>query len=71
MVFINRSRRGPDRFLSWKLMLFFVSGLLIYFGIRLELRWVLWVAILLLLVAVGLRLFPAKNRETEEEDRGT
>lgn len=55
MVFFDRSRRGPDRFFTGKLVLFVVSGVLIYVGIRLHLRWVLWIAILMLVVAMGLR----------------
>ncbi len=69
MVFFNRSRRGHDRFLSAKLMLFALSGVLIYFGIRLELRWVLWVAIVALLVGVALRFArQGAERESQEDD---
>jgi membrane protein implicated in regulation of membrane protease activity len=67
MIFVNRSPRAPDRFLPWKVGLFVAAGLLIYFGVRLELRWVLWIAIALLLVAVGLRFVP-RERDAERRD---
>jgi hypothetical protein len=55
-MFFPRSRRGPDRFLRWKIALFAAASVLIYFGIRLERSWVLWGAIGLLLAAVALRV---------------
>ena len=67
MLFTDRSRRGPDRFFPWKVGLFVAAGLLIYFGVRLDLRWVLWIAIGLLLVAVGLRFAP-RGRGADRRD---
>lgn len=68
MFFVDRSRRGPDRFLPWKVGLFVAAGLLIYFGVRLDLRWVLWIAIVLLLVAVGLRFVPREQDAGRSDD---
>lgn len=65
MLFPDRSRRGPDKFLFWKVMLFAVAGLLIYFGIRLELGWLLWIAVIVLIAGMALRFLPSKEGDRQ------
>ncbi len=56
MLWASRSRRGPDRFYRLKLALFVLAGALILLGVRLENTWVIWSAVGVLLLAVGLRV---------------
>ncbi len=64
MFFADRRRRRPDPFYPWKLGLFITAAVLIFFGVRLERDWIIWLAIAVLLAAMALRFAPTKgNRE--------
>jgi len=56
MIFVNRSRRGPDPYVRAKTALFVVGAVAGLVGMRLENAWVISGAIAVLVVAVALRL---------------
>ena len=62
MFFADRRRRGPDRFFPWKVALFVSAAVLVFFGIRLERDWIIWLAIAVLLSAMALRFAPTRGR---------
>jgi hypothetical protein len=68
MVFVSRSRGGPDRFFRIKLILFVAAGVLIVLGVRLETSSLIWGAVGMLLIAVGLRFFRQPNRVGANDD---
>lgn len=70
MVFVSRSRRGPDRFVRIKLSLFVAAGVLIVLGVRLEISWLIWGAVVMLLIAVALRFFRQPNKAGTNDDGG-
>lgn len=69
MFLANRSRRGSDRFLFWKMILLAVAGLLIYFGVRLELGGLLWIAVIFLIAGMALRFLPRREAEPRGDER--
>lgn len=63
MFFASRSRRGPDRFLGWKTGSLFGGIGLGLLGMTLQSRWIVSVAILVVLVGFGLRFLPHRNTD--------
>ncbi|MBI4540039.1 MAG: hypothetical protein HY704_11090 [Gemmatimonadetes bacterium] len=57
MILLDRSRRGPDRYLTWKVRAFWLGAVLGVLGMFLESVWLTAPAILVLLVGVFLRFF--------------
>lgn len=64
MPFIASRRRGPGRFLDWKVRLFFVGAVLLLVGMAREVDLLVLIGIAVLAVAFVLRFF---ERETTEE----
>ena len=70
---IDRTRRGPDPFLDWKVRIFFAGGLLLVAGVLLGYRVLVLLAIIVLLVGLfattilGKRHAKARAAEAEEE----
>ncbi len=54
----SRDRRGPDRYLTWKAALLALGAGALLVGIRWELNWLRWSAIVFLLIAFVLRFLP-------------
>jgi hypothetical protein len=68
MVMVSR-RRGPGRFLDWKLRLFMIAGVLLLIGMTRQVDVLVGIAIALLAVAFVLRFFEGeKAEETPAED---
>jgi Ca2+/Na+ antiporter len=68
MVMVSR-RRGPGRFLDWKLRLFMIAGVLLLIGMTRQVDLLVGIAIALLAVAFVLRFFEGeKVEETPAED---
>ena len=68
MVMVSR-RRGPGRFLDWKLRLFMIAGVLLLIGMTRQVDLLVGIAIALLAVAFVLRFFEGeKAEETPAED---
>ncbi|HEU4559112.1 MAG TPA: hypothetical protein VFS20_14725 [Longimicrobium sp.] len=71
MVFTPSRSKGPSRFLSWKLRLFFIAAVLLLVGMAREADLLVIIAIALLAVAIFLRFFERDRREetpAEEEE---
>ncbi len=72
MIFANRTRRGPDRYLGWKMGALVIGAVLILWGSRSEQSWPVWVGIAALALAFVLRFLPQPARgggEGEEADK--
>lgn len=73
---IDRTRRGPDPFLDWKVRIFFAGGLLLVAGVLLGYRVLVLLAIIVLLVGLfattilGKRHAKARAAEVEAEEEG-
>ena len=67
MVFVNR-RRGDDRFLEWKIGIFSVAAGVAMVGMYSEERWMINVALILLLSAMFLRFLPGRADPEEHAD---
>jgi hypothetical protein len=63
MVFISRKRCGPDRWLKLKVALLGLAAAAFLLAVRLERRWLVWVAVGLVLVGFLLRFAPANARD--------
>ena len=69
MIFASRrSRKGPDPHLNTKVILFSVGAVLGLAGMALEFPLLVVLAILVLAVGVGLRVFPRGADPPEEAD---
>ncbi len=66
----SRSRRGPDKYLPWKTAALIAGIALILLGDRLGARWLVWVAIGVLAVAVVLRFLPKDSSNGDSEPHG-
>ena len=72
MIFANRTRRRPDRYLRWKIGALVIGAVLILWGSRSEQSWPVWVGIAALALAFVLRVLPQPARgggEGEEADK--
>ena len=67
MAMVSR-RRGPGRFLDWKLRLFMAAGVLLLVGMTRQLDVLVGIAIALLVVAFVLRFFEGEKAEEEAVD---
>lgn len=68
MVFIRRTPARSDRWLKWKMALLGLAAVAFWFGVRLEQRWLVWVAAGLVLLGFLLRFAPAESHEDEAGD---
>jgi Ca2+/Na+ antiporter len=67
MVMVSR-RRGPGRFLDWKLRLFMIAGVLLLVGMTRQVDLLVGIAIALLVVAFVLRFFEGEKAEETPAD---
>lgn len=70
MFLANRSRRGRDRYLGWKTASFLLGIGFALLGIGLESRWIVNVAIAIVLAGFGLRFLP-QGRDPASSSRST
>ncbi len=68
MIFASRRRHGPDRYLPWKTVALVGAAVLILLADRFAVRWPVWIAIGLLLVAFVLRFLPRRGAEERPPD---
>lgn len=70
MVFFRprRDRRGPDRFLSFKMVVLVTGGMVAFAGIALDLGWLINVAIVILLLGLALNLRRPGRQPTAPPD---
>lgn len=57
----SRERRGPDRYLPWKIGLFALAALLAFAGMRTGAAWLVALAMLALATGVALRFLPRQG----------
>ncbi len=65
MLFADRGRRGPDRYLQWKVAALGVGAALLLFGIKLEAGWLVWAAIAVLGLGFVLRFLPQRDQDDD------
>jgi len=65
VIFLNRQRRGPDPYLTWKVWLFLGAAIVAVLGIGLESSLLIFLAILLLGIGGALRFFVPQHRDGE------
>jgi hypothetical protein len=70
MIFASRTRRGPDRYLRWKMGALVVGAVLILWGSKQGLSWPVWVGIAVLAVGVAMRFLPQPARGAEDDENG-
>ena len=68
MVFFRASRdkRGPDRFLDLKIVIFVIGAAIAGVGIISARNWLIYIAIGVLVVGVALRFFDRKDSSPDE-----
>ncbi len=74
-IFLDRSRKGPDPYLDWKVRFFFVGALVGVVGMARETGWLIWVAVGILIAGFFLRFLPAREEDSAgwdeaEDDEG-
>lgn len=67
LIFLDRSRRGPDPYIRWKVGLFLAGAVLGLVGMATERNWLVMTAIGVLGVGVALRFLPASDEAEEAE----
>lgn len=67
-MFIDRTPRGEDPWLDLKVWSFTLGALLAFAGIYLDASWLIWVAIVVLLVGFAARFFPDGGEGPEPSD---
>ena len=73
MIFLNRSRRGEDPYLDWKVRLFLVGAVVALVGMARDATWMVLGGMLILLAGASLRFFPGgrargPSPEDDEDD---
>jgi len=68
MFFPSRSHPGPHRFFRLRAALFLVGTIAVLAGAGLELRWLVWVGMGVLAVAIAIRLLAHRRHEAEPPD---
>jgi len=63
MVFLDRSSDRSTEYLGWRLLLFAAGAAIGLIGMFTEVRWLIWVAIAVLVVGFALRFAPASDEE--------
>lgn len=66
LIFVDRTRRGPDPWVEWKVGLFLLGAVLGLVGMALGRSWLVLTAIGVLLVGVALKFLPDRSDEPEE-----
>ena len=67
-MFVSR-RRGPGSHLEWRIRIFGVGAILGIAGMIAEMRWMIWIALGVLMVGFLLRFLPGGD-ETGGDDAG-
>ena len=70
LLFADRSRRGPDPYLDWKVRLFLAGAVVALVGMARESSWIVGVAVALLAAGFLLRFVPAADEERDGEGAG-
>lgn len=68
LLFADRSRRGPDPFLRWKVRLFLAGAVVALLGMARDSPWLLGVAVALLGAGFVLRFIPGEGEDEDEEE---
>jgi hypothetical protein len=63
---VDRSRRGGDPYLKWKVRLFAVGATLGLAGIFLDIRGLIWAAIVVLVVGFLVRFLPHASGDGQD-----
>jgi disulfide bond formation protein DsbB len=66
-LFVNR-RRGSSGHLEWRIRLFGVGAIVGLAGMYAQVRWMIWIALVVLVVGFLLRFFPASGTEEDSTD---
>jgi hypothetical protein len=66
-MFFRRGAWKSDRFVEWKVGIFFLGAALWVAGAILGLQWLVWVAIGVLLIGVLLRFAPEEQSGDEDQ----
>lgn len=66
LLFMDRTHRGPDPWLKWKVRLFQVGAVLAVIGMVAEENWVVAAGTVVLAVGFSLRFVPHPSRKEEE-----
>jgi hypothetical protein len=68
MIRPSREDYGPDPGLNWKVGIFFLGALMAFVGMWMEARWLVGVAIAVLVLGMALRFIPRfRTPETPED----
>jgi hypothetical protein len=69
-MFVSRGRGPASPHLEWRIRIFGVGAILAVAGMIAEMRWMVWIALAVLLVGVLLRLLPrgGSNDDDEKDD---
>ena len=71
MIFLDRSRKGDDPYLDWKVRLFLAGAVVALWGMARAVSWLVLVGILILLAGASLRFLPggrARGPSPEEDE---
>jgi len=69
LFFADRSNRTDDRYLVWKVRMFAIGATLGLAGMFLDQKWLVWAAIVVLVVGFFLRFLPpASSSEAADAD---
>ncbi len=68
MILSSRKKRGPDRYLDWRVRLFFVGAVLALLGISLGSSILVGLAIAVLLLGLGFRFLPSGDGGVEADE---
>ena len=67
MAFIDRRTGHPVRHLEWRVRIMGAGALLSLIGIYYQAKWLIWVAIAVLVAGFLMRFWPEEGDESEEE----
>lgn len=67
MFFLTRSRKRSLKYLEWRVRLFGAGALLALVGLAVQLSWLIYAAIVVLIGGVALRFLEEPTEETPEE----
>jgi hypothetical protein len=71
MFLASRARRGPDRYLRWKMAALVVGAVLVLAGARLGRPLFVWIGIAALVVGYVLRFLPQRPATNRDVDSNT
>ena len=71
MIFLERSRKGDDPYLAWKVRLFLAGAVVALLGMARDSSWMVVGGVVILLAGASLRFFPggrARGPSPEEDE---